>query len=57
AMQRFKSTPATFHLGKLIQCQVFDFARRLPTAEQLETARPVKDEATGLLKCTLCYTV
>ncbi|UJR26928.1 hypothetical protein I4U23_008237 [Adineta vaga] len=51
-----KETPETFHLGKLIQCQVFDFARRPPTLEQREGAQPEKDEATGLLKCPLCHT-
>jgi transcription elongation factor SPT6 len=51
-----KETPATFHLGKLIQCQVFDFARKPPTLAQLEDAQPEKDEATGILKCPLCHT-
>lgn len=51
-----KETPATFHLGKLIQCQVFDFARKPPTDKQLEEAQPEKDEATGMLKCPLCHT-
>ncbi|CAF3525255.1 unnamed protein product [Rotaria socialis] len=51
-----KETPATFHLGKLIQCQVFDFARKPPTSSQLEAAQPEKDEATGILKCPLCHT-
>ncbi|CAF4632704.1 unnamed protein product, partial [Rotaria sp. Silwood2] len=51
-----KETPATFHLGKLIQCQVFDFARRKPTPQQLEAAQPEKDEITGMLKCPLCHT-
>jgi transcription elongation factor SPT6 len=51
-----KETPATFHLGKLIQCQVFDFARKQPTPDQLEAAQPLKDEATGILTCPLCQT-
>jgi len=51
-----KETPATFHLGKLIQCQVFDFARKRPTPDQLEAAQPLKDEATGILTCPLCQT-
>ncbi|CAF1187488.1 unnamed protein product [Rotaria sordida] len=51
-----KETPATFHLGKLIQCQVFDFARKKPTPQQLEAAQPEKDEITGMLKCPLCHT-
>ncbi|CAF1045570.1 unnamed protein product [Rotaria sp. Silwood1] len=51
-----KETPATFHLGKLIQCQVFDFARKKPTPQQREAAQPEKDELTGMLKCPLCHT-
>ena len=51
-----KETPATFHVGKLIQCQVFDFARRPPPADQLEKAEPLKDETTGILTCPLCQT-
>lgn len=51
-----KETPETFYVGKLIQCQVFDFARKPPTTDQLEKAQPEKDEATGILKCPLCHT-
>ena len=51
-----KETPATFHERKLIQCQVFDFARRPPNPDDLEGAQPLKDEATGILTCPLCQT-
>ena len=49
-----KETIETFHKGKLIQCQVFDFARKPPTPEQLDGAQPEKDETTGILTCPLC---
>lgn len=51
-----KETPATFYVGKLIQCQVFDFARRPPTSTQLEHSQPSKNETTGILSCPLCQT-
>lgn len=51
-----KETIETFHKGKLIQCQVFDFARKPPTREQLDGAEPEKDETTGILTCPLCRT-
>ena len=51
-----KETLTTFYEGKLVQCEVFDFARRPPTIEELDRAAPEKDETTGMLKCPLCHT-
>ncbi|RNA09222.1 transcription elongation factor SPT6, partial [Brachionus plicatilis] len=57
-VQRFYTliheTPDTFNKGKLITCRVTGISRRRPTKEQLDAANPVKDDNTGMWKCTFC---
>jgi transcription elongation factor SPT6 len=47
-------TPQTFYVGKLVLCRVLGIARRRPTADQLSSANPLRDDNTCMWQCPFC---
>lgn len=52
-----KETPQTFFIGKLVMATVTGFQNRKPKREELDTANPNRNDATGLWQCPFCLQV
>ncbi|XP_057340460.1 transcription elongation factor SPT6-like [Microplitis mediator] len=49
-----KETQETFYVGKLVQATVIGFNFKKPEGKQLDHAKPVKNNDTGLWQCPFC---